>query len=117
MPQIKFSRPEDGETSVVGRGGVRKVRGQSPDDDSRTLDLVYVYETPDGPPVLHAIVRGLPRTTAAEPMANPHDAPMPSWQGPRAAPHASSYAPQDVPAPRKSFYDRPTPAAAARRYP
>jgi outer membrane protein insertion porin family len=125
MPQIKFSRPEDGETSVVGRGGVRKVRGQSPDDDSRTMDLVYVYETPDGPPVLHAVVRGLPRTPVAEPVAQPNvdlrDAPLPLWEGPRpgsrTAPHASSYAPQDNPAPRKSYYDRPTPAAAARRYP
>ncbi len=96
MPQLKFSRPEDGETSVVGRGGVRKVRGQSPDDDARTLDLVLVYETPDSPPTMHAIVRGLPR--------EPLDAPSPQWRGPRAAPRAS-------------HYDRPTPAAAARRYP
>lgn len=119
MPQIKFSRPEDGETSVVGRGGVRKVRGQSPDDDSRTLDLVYVYETPDGPPVLHAIVRGLPREPVERaaavdvrdaPRDAPLDAPSPQWRGPRPAPHANGYAP-------KSYYDRTPPAAAARRYP
>lgn len=119
MPQIKFSRPEDGETSVVGRGGVRKVRGQSPDDDSRTLDLVYVYETPDGPPVLYAIVRGLPRepverAAAIDPRDGPRgvplDAPSPQWRGPRATPQTSGYAP-------KSYYDRTPPAAAARRYP
>jgi hypothetical protein len=91
---------------------VRKVRGQSPDDDSRTMDLIYVYETPDGPPVLHAIIRGLPR----EPV-EPMDAPSPEWRGPRPSQRASGYTPQVVPAPQKSFYDRPTPAAAARRYP
>ncbi|MEX2186182.1 MAG: POTRA domain-containing protein [Pirellulales bacterium] len=131
MPQLKFSRPEDGETSVVGRGGVRKVRGQSPDDDSRTMDLVYVYETPDGPPTLHAIVRGLPREAV--------DATSPHWRGPRlpatSTPRASGYAPDGAAlprrietqhrletehraeAPRASYYDRPNPAAAARRYP
>jgi hypothetical protein len=112
MPQIKFSRPEDGETSVVGRGGVRKVRGQSPDDDSRSLDLVYVYETPEGPPVLHAIARGLPRAASDAPV----DAPLPRWQGPERQTHASGYAPQERGV-RRSFYDRTAPAAAERRNP
>lgn len=132
MPQIKFSRPEDGETNVVGRGGVRKVRGQSPDDDSRTLDLIYVYETPDGPPTLHAVVRGLPRLPATPPAGaaadGRFDAPSPQWRGPQPTPHASGYAPDRAgrgsPAPAvspnglpKSYYDRSTPAAALRRYP
>jgi outer membrane protein insertion porin family len=132
MPQIKFSRPEDGETSVVGRGGVRKVRGQSPDDDSRTMDLVYVYETPNSPPALHAVIRGLPRETT-EPLESTErrdstelrDAPLPEWRGPQPAPHASGYSPKEVYAPervapprsQKSFYDRTPSDAAARRNP
>jgi outer membrane protein insertion porin family len=117
MPHIKLSRPEDGETSVVGRGGVRKLRGQSPDDDSRALDLVFVYETPDGPPTLHAIVRGLPREPLSAPTDSRLDAPSPQWRGPTPTPHASGYTPDRAATPTKSYYDRSTPAAAARRHP
>jgi hypothetical protein len=96
MPQIKFSRPEDGESSVVTRGGVRKVRGQSPDGDWRQLDVVVACPPADEPPTIHLIERGEPRQAMPAdprwPLALP-DAPLPP---PRAA----------APAHQGGYYER-----------
>jgi outer membrane protein insertion porin family len=124
VPQIKFSRPEDGEAAVVGRGaGVRKVRGQSPDDGYKRLDIVVEYPPGDAPAIIHVIERGLPHAKLPYGDVLRTKPSMPARNDARNAIEARMPVEiPDAPSPpsferRASYYDRPIRSAAQGRAP